>query len=146
MLFALRAKYVGKEDANRKAAPMLDATQTALPTRNEDWGFYGSASRWPNAAPGRAWEAAAAAVAARTGGPAEAVRDFLDSREGRWFADEASNFLAGGMTLAAAIEAAADRWMGWRIGKALSRETGIPAGLPLLTGWVAHWEIRGEAE
>lgn len=125
---------------------MLDATQTALPTRNEDWGFFGTASRWPGAAPARDWALASAEIARRTGGAPEAVRDFLDSREGRHFADEVRNQRASGAAPAAAVERAVARYMGWRVGRDLSRETGIPAALPLLSGWIAYWEIQGEDE
>ena len=43
--------------------------------------------------------------------------------------------------LAAAIDADIARWMGWRIGRRTSRETGIPEGLPHLTGLVADCGI-----
>jgi hypothetical protein len=36
--------------------------------------------------------------------------------------------------------------MGWRIGRRTSRETGIPQGLPYLTGFVTDCEILAEAE
>ena len=76
----------------------------------------------------------------------EGVRDFLDSRHGRHFADDVVSELAkaGPDKLEEAIEAAIARWQGWRIGRQTSREEGIPAGLPYLTGWVAHFGILGE--
>ena len=41
-----------------------------------------------------------------------------------------------------AIAVAATRWMGWTIGRRTSRETGIPPGLPYLTGYVIHAAIE----
>ena len=49
-----------------------------------------------------------------------------------------------GDDLATAIDAAVGRWMGWRIGRRTSRETGIPEGLPHLTGLVADCAIAAE--
>jgi ParB-like chromosome segregation protein Spo0J len=37
-------------------------------------------------------------------------------------------------------------WMGWRITQRTSRETGIPAGLPYLTGFVINEGIAAEAQ
>jgi len=73
------------------------------------------------------------------------VRDFLDSRHGRHFADEVANGLACNLLLAEAIDAAIARWMGWRISRRTSRETGIPAGLAYLTGFVLDEGIHAEA-
>ena len=82
-----------------------------------------------------AWRLASTAIAAATGVGSEGVRDFLDSRHGRHFADDVANELLRGDTLKKAIDAATARWMGWRIDRRTSRETGIPAGLPSLTGF-----------
>jgi hypothetical protein len=75
-----------------------------------------------------------------------AVRDFLDSRHGRHFADDVVSELAkaGPEHLEAAIEATIGRWQGWRIGRRTFRDEGIPAGLPYMTGWVTHFGILGE--
>ena len=72
------------------------------------------------------------------------MRDFLDSRHGRHFADDVANGLWKGETLKAAIDAAIARWMGWRIDRKTSRDEGIPRGLPYLTGWVTHFQILDE--
>ena len=45
-----------------------------------------------------------------------------------------------------AIEAAIARWQGWRIGRRTSRDEGIPAGLPYLTGWVTNFRILDEMQ
>ena len=68
-----------------------------------------------------------------------------DSRHGRHFADDVANGLARGDTLEGALHAAVARWQGWRIGRRTARETGIPAGMPQLTGYAIHFEILADA-
>jgi hypothetical protein len=121
-------------------------TSTILPTRNEEWGFFGTIGRSENAAadPTAAWEIVFRKIAETTGAAPEGVRDFLDSRHGRHFADDVANGLWKGETLDAAIGAAIARWMGWRIDRRTSRDTGIPQGLPYLTGLVEHYAIMAE--
>ena len=120
-------------------------TTTILPTRNEAHGFFGT-MQLAGADPMQSWTAASAMIAAETDDSAEAVRDFLDTRHGRHFADDVVSDLAkaGPEHLEAAIEAAIARWQGWRIGRRTFRDEGIPAGLPYLTGWVTHFGILGE--
>jgi hypothetical protein len=93
---------------------------------------------------GRAWELASRKIAAATGFDLVATRDFLDSSRGRHFADEVANGLAIGKPIEAAIDAAVAQWMSWRIGARLERETGIPRGLPYLTGWVGNCAAQSE--
>ena len=118
-----------------------------LPTNNEGWGFWGTVSRieHPAADVARAWRIASTEIAAATGGSPEGVRDFLDSRDGRHFADDIEGSLCDGVTLPRAIGVAVLRWQGWKIDRKLSRETGIPAGLPYLTGLVNHFANEVEA-
>jgi hypothetical protein len=116
---------------------------TAPQTANPDWGFFGTIRH--HAEPADAWNQALSAIAAATGYPAAAVRDFLDSRHGRHFADEVADELGRGLLLDAAVKAAAARWLDWRISRKTERETGIPRGLPYLTGFVAHCEIQAES-
>jgi hypothetical protein len=111
-------------------------------THNPDWGFFGTIRH--DADPNGAWNIALPAIATATGCADTAVRDFLDSRHGRHFADDVANGLFHGLTLDAAIEAAIARWMAWRIGRRTARETGIPHDLPYLTGFVANAEIEAE--
>ena len=118
--------------------------QTTLPTTNPAWGFFGAVRH--HADPGQSWALAMRAIGEATGSSEPAVREFLDSRQGRHFADEVTNALAAGTTLEAAIEKAITRWQSWRINRRMSRETGIPHGLPLLTGLVVHFEIISEIE
>lgn len=117
-----------------------------LPTRNEAWGFHGTIGRIENADPDRAWDLASRAIATATDASPEGARDYLDSRHGRHFADDVANRLANGTPLRQAIDAATTRWMGWRIDRRTSRDTGIPAGLPYLTGFASHFAIMAEAD
>lgn len=110
-----------------------------IPTRNEAWGFYGSISH--HADPSLAWDKAFEAIAADTACSAEAVRDFLDSRQGRHFADTISDGLLKGQTIAGAVAGAVDQWQRWTTCRRMQREQGIPAGLPLLMGLVTDIEI-----
>ena len=118
-------------------------TRSVPSSRNQGWGFWGTIRS--HADPETAWRLASEAILAATGCPPAAVRDFLDSRSGRHFADEVVDGLAAGRPLETALAAAIERWMQWTIGRRLSRETGIPRGLPYLTGFVAHCEIEAEA-
>ena len=120
-------------------------TTATLATRNEAWGFFGTMNQL-DADAQQAWNAASAMIAAQTDASPEGVRDFLDSRRGRHFADEVANALHEGHALATAIEQAVARWQGWRIGRQTSRDTGIPAGLPYLTGFVTHFQILDEID
>lgn len=115
---------------------------TIPPTANDAWGFFGTMVN--HADPAAAWALALPAVANATDATVEAVRDFLDSRHGRHFADDVANELFAGLALAAAIDASVARWMGWRITRRTEHETGIPAGLPYLTGFVMDHEIEAE--
>jgi hypothetical protein len=119
------------------------AIMTTLPTNNEAWGFSGTIAH--HADPAQAWPIAMQAVADATGCSEAAVRDFLDSRHGRHFADDVTNGLFDGLAFPAAIEAAIERWMDWTTDRRTERDTGIPRGLPYLMGWVTHHEILAEA-
>jgi hypothetical protein len=120
-------------------------TSTTLPTRNEAWGFFGT-MQTVGADPMQAWNAACAMIAAETDASPEGVRDFLDSRYGRHFADAVAGGLGKGLGLEEAIEASVAHWQGWRIDRKTYREEGIPAGLPYLTGWVTHFQIIDEMQ
>jgi hypothetical protein len=117
---------------------------TSLATNNTAWGFWGSIAH--HADPAAAWPLAMIKVAEATGLAETAVRDFLDSRHGRHFADEVAGRLTAGRDLEAAIDAAVETWMGWRIGRRMARETGIPQGLPYLTGLVGQMQVEAELD
>lgn len=86
------------------------------------------------------------AVSEATGESHEAVRRFLDAAPGRHFADDVHNAMHGGLELAAAIDAATRKWMGWTISARASRQHGIPRGLPYLTGFVIHCDLTSNDE
>ena len=111
-------------------------TDSATPPNNNDH----------HADPAAAWPLAMRAIGEATGCPDFAVRDFLDSRHGRHFADDVSNGLFKGLALPQAIDAAVERWMNWTIDRRTSRETVIPRGLPYLVGFVTDCEIMAEAD
>lgn len=119
-------------------------TNSTLPTANQAWGFYGTSSAFADA--DAAWAIAFRAITKVTVGSAEGVRDFLDSRHGRHFADDVHNGIHTGLGLERAIDAAITRWMGWKIDRNTAREHGIPKGLPYLTGFVGLYEIMADAE
>jgi len=119
---------------------MNATTQIPAPTVT-DWGFWGEMNERAQAA----WPIAMTAISDATGQPLESVRAFLDSRHGRHFADSVQNGLYQGLTLEAAIATTTQAWMGWTIGRATSRDYGIPKGLPYLLGFVIHCEIAEEA-
>ncbi len=121
----------------------MTPTIATLPTANPDWGFWGAIRHHADQAD--AWGLAIQAIGAASGCSETAVRDFLDSRSGRHFADDVGNGLFEGMNLAEAVDAAVARWMAWTITRRTERETGIPSGLPYLTGFVTHCEIMAEA-
>ena len=112
-----------------------------LSTENEAWGFWGTMAERATAA----WPVAFAAIHDATGADPDSVRAFLDSRHGRHFADEVANHLHAGAALADAIAKATATWMAWRIGRRTSRDTGIPAGMPYLTGFVINEGIAADA-
>ncbi|MBP7242408.1 hypothetical protein [Amaricoccus sp.] len=122
-------------------------TTTILASRNLEWGYWGTLARIENdpaADPAKAWAIASRRIAEATTASPEGVRDFLDSRHGRHFADDVAGELARGDTLREAVDTAIARWMGWRIDRRTSRETGIPKGLPYLTGFANHYATMAE--
>lgn len=112
-----------------------------LETRNPDWGFFGTIAH--RACPRAAWELASRAIAEATDSGSEGIRDFLDSRLGRHFADDVANGLFQGLSIDEAVREAVARWMSWRTGRHEEREHDIPRGLPLLYAWVTFHEING---
>ena len=118
------------------------ASNTIPQTQNREWGFFGTINHHGD--PEIAWPIAINTISDATQLPAETVSIFLDSRHGRHFADDVSNELAAGKAMAAAIHAATTTWMACRISSRTAHETGIPLGLPYLTGYVIHAEIEAD--
>ena len=110
-------------------------------TRNEAWGFWGTMGEQAQAA----WPLAMTAVSDATSQPVESVRAFLDSVQGRHFADSVRNQILCGRSLEDAIQATTGQWMGWTIGRITSKDYGIPRGMPYLLGFVIQSEVEEEA-
>lgn len=78
--------------------------ESVLPTQNEGWGFYGTIAneyydndrrRYDNEKTKIAWNIAFREVQNATGWNDKDVREWLDSRDGRHFADQCADFGAG---------------------------------------------------
>jgi hypothetical protein len=118
----------------------MTKTTTIPATQNHEWGFWGTMAEHARTA----WPMASKAIHDATDADRHAVRAFLDSRYGRHFADGVNGQMHGGASLTDAIAKTTAEWMGWRITRRMSRETGIPAGLPYLTGLVMNEAITAE--
>jgi hypothetical protein len=123
-------------------------THPILPSRNEDFGFFRTLTICPqrDRPSVEVWALAsrliAEAIRADSDEERVGIRDFLDSRMGRQFADDVVGNMTGcNIALEPAIASAIRRWLDWRISRKTEREDGIPAGLPYLTGWVQHFAI-----
>ena len=110
-------------------------------TQNESYGFWGTMGGHASVA----WPVAMTQIAEVTGEPLESVRAFLDSKQGRHFADSVQDGLARNLDMHTAVTQATVKWMDWKIGRITARETGIPKGLPYLTGFVIHAQIIEDA-
>ena len=123
-------------------------TYPCLPSHNEDYGFFRTLTVCPerDRRSAEVWMLASRLIAEAIGASSEddmiGVRDFLDSRTGRHFADDVvGNMTSCNCALETAIASVIRRWQGWRIDRQTEREQGIPAGLPSLTGWVQHYAV-----
>jgi hypothetical protein len=126
--------------------PMI--TQAILPTCNEAHGFFGTLTLCPlrDRRSAEVWTLASTLIAAAIRADSEdemiGIRDFLDSRMGRHFADDVVGNMTGcKIDSEVAIKSAIRRWQGWRISRQTERMEGILAGLPYLTGWVQHFTV-----
>jgi hypothetical protein len=113
-----------------------------LPTENKDWGFWGTMREHAS----QAWPIAFICILEATETEPSAVRAFLDSRQGRHFADGVNGQMQTGANLAGAITKTAAEWMARRITTSISQDTGIPAGLPYLTGFVVGEGIASHTQ
>ena len=123
-------------------------TLPILPSRNEDFGFFRTLTVCPQRDRRSAdvWALASRLIAEAIRADSEdemiGIRDFLDSRMGRQFADDVVGNMTGcTIALEPAITSAIRRWQDWRISRQTERDEGIPAGLPFLTGWVQHFAV-----
>jgi hypothetical protein len=124
-----------------------------LPSRNEDYGFFRTLTVCPerDRRSTEVWTLASRLIAEAIHADSEdemmGIRDFLDSRIGRHFADDVVGNMTGcGIGLEAAIGSAIHRWQGWRIDRKTEREHGIPSVLPYLAGWVQHFAVTAAME
>ena len=123
-------------------------THPILPSRNPDHGFFGTLTTCPqrDRRSAEVWTLASTLIATALLANSEdemiGIRDFLDSRMGRQFADDVVGNMTGRtIDCETAINSAIRRWQDWRISRQTARDEGIPAGLPYLTGWVQHYAI-----
>jgi len=86
---------------------MQNGVTSASASNNEARGFFGTIGQ--HAEPNQAWALAVAGITKSTGCCDQAVRDFLDSRYARHFADEVAMDLCSGRDLPRAIDEAIDR-------------------------------------
>ena len=130
-----RRRAVDFGGATRSGSPPQESKLTiVLPTRNEGFGFFGTIRH--HAGSPTAWALAFTSIADATHSTAAAVRRFLDSRQGRQFAEDVAARLLSDDELARAIANAVESWMASAIDQRTAEETGIPEGLPSLTGFV----------
>jgi hypothetical protein len=122
-----------------------------LPSRNKDYGFFRTMTVCPqrDRRSDEVWALASAMIAkaiqATTEDEMIGIREFLDSRMGRYFADDVvGNMVGCTIDSEAAIKSVIRRWQDWRISRQLERDEGIPAGLPYLSGWVLHFAVAAE--
>ena len=115
----------------------MTATNTAT-TTNQAWGFWGTMGTLAD----EAWPLACNAIATAVEERIEDVRDFLESKHGRHFADGVINFLHSGNSLDDAITKTTQQWMTWRIDSRTAKQYDIPRGLPYLTGFVVACSIQ----
>lgn len=118
----------------------MNSTHQLPTTNNPSWGFWGTLGAQAKAG----WPLAMVSIANATGLGHDAAREFLDSRFGRHFADDAQSHMHAGAELPQAIALATQQWMAWRISRDCSKCYGIPRGLPYLTGMVGHAPIGQE--
>jgi hypothetical protein len=128
-------------------------THAVLPSRNKDYGFFRTLTVCPqrDRPSDEVWALAstliAKAIRATTEEEMIGIRDFLDSRIGRHFADDVvGNMVGCKIDSETAIRSAIRTWQDWRISRQLERDEGIPEGLPYLTGWVLHFAIAASTE
>jgi hypothetical protein len=128
-------------------------TPAILPSRNEDYGFFRAMTVCPlrDRRSAEVWTLASSMIAKAIRAESEdemiGIRDFLDSRMGRHFADDVVGNMTGcNIDIETAISSAIRRWQDWRISRQSEREEGIPAGLPYLTGWVQHFAVTAATE
>ena len=98
-----------------------------ISTQNEAWGFFGTIGSAHPDLQAEAWDLAVSSLSENTGHDIEYVRNWLDSADGRHFADDVHNEIFSGKDLKVAMSAAITRWNGFRIGNKARRAYDVPA-------------------
>ncbi len=114
-------------------------------TTNSGWGFYGTMHTM-GANAEKAWPIAFNSIKKATKCSTAEVLAFLDSRSGRHFADDVSNYMLNTKKLDTAINSATEKWMSWTMDREIREKYGIPSGTPYLTGFVVVAGIESEEE
>jgi hypothetical protein len=127
--------------------------RTILPSQNTAYGFYGTVTTCPlrDCTSAVFWTLASTLIAEAINAQGEAemigIRDFLDSKMGRHFADEVIDALRSGeANTKSALDTTIDKWMRRGINAQTEISHGIPEGLPHLEGWVTHYAILAETD
>jgi hypothetical protein len=107
-----------------------------------NYGFLGIFDRHDD--PGAAWTLASAAIAKATGCPDECIRTFLESRQGRTFAERVIEELKSTNALKPAIDGAVAKLMHHPISPEDASKYGIQAGLPYLKGFACHCKLEAD--
>ena len=123
-------------------------TQPCLPSRNEDYGFFRTLTVCPerDRRSAEVWTLASRLIAEAIGASSEdemiGIRDFLDSRIGRHFADDVVGNMTGcNIGLEAAIAAAIRRWQGWHIEPVMSSTS--ETSISLDDRFTSEWTLTG---
>ena len=114
-------------------------THRILPSRNPDHGLFGTLTTCPQRERRsvEVWVLASTLIAKAIRANSEdtmiGIRDFLDSRMGRHFADDVVGHMIGcNIDSETAIRSSIRTWQDWRISRQTECDEGIPAGLPYL--------------
>jgi hypothetical protein len=121
------------------------ADQMTIETQNEGYGFFGAIGN-QGIDGNEAWDLAFTIIKLATNESEKGVRDFLDSRLGRHFAEDVFEAYRASsrskLNLTNAIVTAGFKWKGSKVGK---NSEGIPRDLNYLQGWVSHFATQAEA-
>ena len=124
-------------------------SELVLHSQNKAHGFYGrmNACVLRDRPIDRTWAVASAFIGLATGAGAEdemcGIRDFLDSPQGRHFADDVIEALQDrARNNETAIIQTIEKWQARTINEETERNECIPAGMPYLTGWVQHFATK----
>lgn len=105
-----------------------------------DYGFLGIFDRHDD--PGAVWTLASDAIAKETGYQTKCIRTFLESLQGRYFAQAVSKLMSENIALETAVDTAVARWMRLKIrpeDESVCRRS-VPEGFCLpLRAKGGHW-------